>query len=1093
MSQQDAITVGMTGVSSVTGEDGTNSRHQMALDDMSTKLDRRLSFISAEKRGTSKVELVKKEGTSLGLVITGGIDEDSRPKITNFRPGSIAHRSDALAVGDYLISVNGIRTNNLCHDEIVNLLTNTGDTVTLEVEYENPTATEESMCVLPKVIQVTLEKENGSFGFTLRGGACSDRLKSKPLKITHVRPGGPTDREGTIKAGDRLLAVENVNLGNATLQEALAALRKLDGKVLFTLEYDVSIMDVVCNASGPLLVELDKPPGTELGITLTQIYRPGSLIVIESIKQASIAERCGALHVGDHILAIDGKRIDHMTVAEASQLLKPSPKEVIKLEIFPISQILSHKVPEHSPLKGPVSTGQLWSKLNYNRLSCTGSRSPISSRKSLLPLLQPSLQGRLGRQLNQGRYLSQSIPSSNACALSSLTRWAPPTGRLSHTETTAVTIQADLRGFGFALQGVSYAREVPSSPVITAMDPGGPAERTGILHVGDRVLAVNGLSTQGRTVEEVTKILQRSRPRITLDIEFDVAEAVVPSSGTFTIKLAKSGGGLGIMITAPKNRQQGEPLIISDIKKGSVAHRTGTLQPGDKLLAIDSVRMDSCTLDDAAEIMKACDQVVKLRIRKDETFSEEPDSSGTVVYTVELVRHGGPLGITISGTEEPFEPIVISGLTNDGLAEKTGAIHVGDRLLAINGQSLRGKPLSEAILMLQNSGDVVTLKISKTPSQNREGDSEPEKEEQTKERDAYINIMNKTIPSVDSAVESWDSSGLEISINRAEYNYENQDSYSTVTEPSIKQSSDYGLGHCVTDDQLKQMEWRYEDWDLQSHNSHTCRNCSSSHSGGKRTDWSETIEGLHSSSQSELLGRDQSVMRSDPGHLASQQPQFCGKLQSSCEDMFLSEPQTVSVEHICVSVSQPELPIPGQSEDDVQRCSTLPHTISRRSREKEQHSVDDNADSFRSYQSSLVLHVPVEIHKVTLFKDQVYEDFGFSVSDGRYEKGVYVNRIRPGGPASISGILKPLDRILQVNNTETNDFDCCLAVPLIAAAGDRIEIVVSRRACESQMSLIGNTRAKESTFHPWMDEDDREDCSSPQLTPEGSGLLTKAL
>jgi hypothetical protein len=39
---------------------------------------------------------------------------------------------------------------------------------------------------------------------------------------------------------------------------------------------------------------------------------------------------------------------------------------------------------------------------------------------------------------------------------------------------------------------------------------------------------------------------------------------------------------------------------------------------------------------------------------------------------------------------------------------------VGDRLLAINGESLRGKPLSEAIALLQSSGDTVTLKIART-------------------------------------------------------------------------------------------------------------------------------------------------------------------------------------------------------------------------------------------------------------------------------------------------------------------------------------------------------------------------------------------
>lgn len=49
-----------------------------------------------------------------------------------------------------------------------------------------------------------------------------------------------------------------------------------------------------------------------------------------------------------------------------------------------------------------------------------------------------------------------------------------------------------------------------------------------------------------------------------------------------------------------------------------------------------------------------------------------------------------------------------------------------------------------------------------------------------------------------------------------------------------------------------------------------------------------------------------------------------------------------------------------------------------------------------------------------LYKDPVYEDFGFSVSDGLYEKGVFINRIRKGGPADTSHMLQPFDRILQV-------------------------------------------------------------------------------
>lgn len=58
--------------------------------------------------------------------------------------------------------------------------------------------------------------------------------------------------------------------------------------------------------------------------------------------------------------------------------------------------------------------------------------------------------------------------------------------------------------------------------------------------------------------------------------------------------------------------------------------------------------------------------------------------------------------------------------------------------------------------------------------------------------------------------------------------------------------------------------------------------------------------------------------------------------------------------------------------------------------------------------------VPLEIYRVSLSKDKVYNDFGFSVSDGAQDKGVYINKIRVGGPADLCGNVRPLDRILQV-------------------------------------------------------------------------------
>ena len=50
---------------------------------------------------------------------------------------------------------------------------------------------------------------------------------------------------------------------------------------------------------------------------------------------------------------------------------------------------------------------------------------------------------------------------------------------------------------------------------------------------------------------------------------------------------------------------------------------------------------------------------------------------------------------------------------------RTGAIRVGDKLLAINGVSTVSKTLTEATAMLQSGGELVTLKIARQDKQSR--------------------------------------------------------------------------------------------------------------------------------------------------------------------------------------------------------------------------------------------------------------------------------------------------------------------------------------------------------------------------------------
>ena len=56
---------------------------------------------------------------------------------------------------------------------------------------------------------------------------------------------------------------------------------------------------------------------------------------------------------------------------------------------------------------------------------------------------------------------------------------------------------------------------------------------------------------------------------------------------------------------------------------------------------------------------------------------------------------------------------------------------------------------------------------------------------------------------------------------------------------------------------------------------------------------------------------------------------------------------------------------------------------------------------------------PIQLHRITVEKTSATADFGFSLSDGMYEKGVYVSAVRTGSPAQRAGV-RAFDRILQV-------------------------------------------------------------------------------
>ena len=65
-------------------------------------------------------------------------------------------------------------------------------------------------------------------------------------------------------------------------------------------------------------------------------------------------------------------------------------------------------------------------------------------------------------------------------------------------------------------------------------------------------------------------------------------------------------------------------------------------------------------------------------------------------------------------------PLSLSHTHTHTHTHRTGTLKVGDKVLAINGESLYNKTVSDAVKILQAAGDVVTLKISKSARRTRE-------------------------------------------------------------------------------------------------------------------------------------------------------------------------------------------------------------------------------------------------------------------------------------------------------------------------------------------------------------------------------------
>ncbi|XP_034037516.1 disks large homolog 3 isoform X4 [Thalassophryne amazonica] len=339
-----------------------------------------------------------------------------------------------------------------------------------------------------KYEEIILERGNSGLGFSIAGGIDNPHIPDDPgIFITKIIPGGAAAMDGRLGVNDCVLRVNDVDVSEVVHSRAVEALKEAGPVVRLLVRRRQAPPETILEVN---LLKGPKGLGFSIAGGIGNQHIPGdNSIYITKIIEGGAAQKDGRLQTGDRLLAVNNIVLQDVRHEEAVAALK-NTSDMVYLKVAK---------------PGPVHLNDMYAPPDY------------SSSLALPPAFPTMVDNHVSHNYMGAVEPKPVYPPPQVTP----SRYSPvPRHMLGEEDFTReprkVLLHKGSTGLGFNIVGGEDGEGIFVSFILA----GGPADLSGELRRGDRILSVNGVNLRNATHEQAAAALKRAGQTVTIIAQY---------------------------------------------------------------------------------------------------------------------------------------------------------------------------------------------------------------------------------------------------------------------------------------------------------------------------------------------------------------------------------------------------------------------------------------------------------------------------------------------------------------------------------------------------------------------------------------------